>query len=163
MVRREATGSVVSSGEGTSAARCASSPGESPGPVGVGAPGSRPQVSEGDLCAQGGRKKPVTRRESRCGEQARGPQHQVKPAASTSIQTGSRAAHITAKATSVAGVPKLVADSGGVWGAARVQGEVRNTGDPSVQPSSLQGGSYKSKAKSSAAQRKSEGTVVPQT
>ena len=34
--------------------------------------------------------------------QARGPQHQVKPAASTNLQSGSRAAHVTAKAKSVA-------------------------------------------------------------
>ncbi len=38
-------------------------------------------------------------------------------------------------------------DPGGVRGAARVQGEVRNTRDPSAQPSSGQGGSYKPKAK----------------
>jgi RNA-directed DNA polymerase len=41
-----------------------------------------------------------------------------------------------------------------------VQGAVRNTGDPSAQPSSRRGGSYKPKVKSSAAQRESEGTVV---
>src|SRR5207237_9388999 len=50
---------------------------------------------------------------------------------------------------------------GGVGGAARVQGSARNTRDPSASPSSRQGGSYKSKTKSSAAQRKSEGIVVP--
>ena len=49
---------------------------------------------------------------------------------------------------------------GGVWGAARVHGEERNTRDPSAQPSSGQRGSYKPKAKASAAQRESEGTVV---
>ena len=42
-----------------------------------------------------------------------------------------------------------------------MQGEVRNTRGPSAQPSSRQGGSYKPKAKSSAAQRESEGAVVP--
>lgn len=52
--------------------------------------------------------------------------------------------------------------SGGVWGAARVQGEERNTRDPSAQPQSRRGGSYKRKAKSSAVQRESEGIVVPQ-
>ncbi len=41
-----------------------------------------------------------------------------------------------------------------------MQGEARNTRDPSAQPQSRQGGSYKPKAKSSAAQRESEGTVV---
>lgn len=53
--------------------------------------------------------------------------------------------------------------SGGVGGAARVSGEARNTRDPTAQPVSGQGGSYKPKAKSSAVQRESEGTVVPQT
>jgi RNA-directed DNA polymerase len=66
------------------------------------------------------------------------------------------------KATSVARVPKLVMGPGGVLGAARVHGEARNTRDPSAQPQSRQGGSYKPKAKSSAAQRESEGIVVPQ-
>lgn len=41
-----------------------------------------------------------------------------------------------------------------------MQGEARNTGDPSAPPSSRRGGSYKSKAKSSTAQRESEGTEV---
>jgi len=42
-----------------------------------------------------------------------------------------------------------------------VQGSVRNTRDPSALPSSGQGEPYKSKTKSVAAQRESEGTVVP--
>jgi len=41
-----------------------------------------------------------------------------------------------------------------------VQGEMLNTGDPSRRPLSRQGGSYKPKAKSSAAERESEGAVV---
>jgi RNA-directed DNA polymerase len=53
--------------------------------------------------------------------------------------------------------------SGGVRGAARVRGEARNTRDPSAQPESGRGGSYKPKAKSSAVQRESEGIVVPQS
>ena len=52
-------------------------------------------------------------------------------------------------------------DLGGVRDAARVQGSARNTRDPSALPSSRQGGSYKPKVKSSAAQRKSEEPVVP--
>jgi RNA-directed DNA polymerase len=52
-------------------------------------------------------------------------------------------------------------DLGGVEGAARVQGSARNTRDPSASPLSRRGGSYKSKTKSSAAQRESEGIVVP--
>jgi len=111
--------------------------------------------------SQAGRQKPVRRREPRNGEQARGPQHEVKPAASTEEQSGSRAAHFTAKATRVTRVLERVIGPGGVRGAARVQGEVRNTRAPSAQPLSRQGGSYKPRAKSSAAQRESEGVVVP--
>ena len=54
-----------------------------------------------------------------------------------------------------------MAGSGGVRGAARVSGEARNTRDPTAQPESGRGGSYKPKAKSSAVQRESEGIVVP--
>ena len=60
-------------------------------------------------------------------------------------------------------VPKGMGGTGGVWGAARVQGQARNTRDPSAQPKSGRGGSYKPKAKSSAVQRESEGIVVPQS
>lgn len=44
-----------------------------------------------------------------------------------------------------------------------MQGEVRNTRDPSRWPTSGQGASYKPKAKSAAAERESEGIVVPQS
>ena len=44
-----------------------------------------------------------------------------------------------------------------------MQGEVRNTRDPSALPSSRQSVSYKPKAKSSVAQWESEGSVVPET
>ena len=97
----------------------------------------------------------------RSGEQARGPQHEVKPAASTDLQPAGRAAHVTAKATSPGRVPKRAGDCGGVWGAARVQGVERNTRDPSALPESGQARSYKPKVKSRRAQRESEGIVVP--
>ena len=87
----------------------------------------------------------------------------MKPAASSQKQSGSRAAHVTAKATPTALVPKRAAGLGGVLGAARVQGEVRNSGGPSASPSSGQGTPYKPVAKSAAAQRESEGAVVPKT
>ena len=106
--------------------------------------------------ARAGRRKPLRR------EQERGPQHQVKPAASTDLQPESRAAHFTAKATFAACDSDDAASLGGVKGAARVQGEVRNTGGPSAPPWSRRGGSYKPKAKASAVQRKSEGAVVPE-
>jgi hypothetical protein len=162
MVRHEAKARLNPQGEGSAAACCASPTGESPVPVGVGAPGSRPQVVEGDLCARAGRQKPVRRRKPRSGEQARGPQHEVKPAASTDLQPAGRAAHVTAKATPLAQEPKRAGGCGGVWGVARVQGLERNVRGPSARPLSGQASSYKPKAKSSRAQRESEGIVVPQ-
>ena len=107
--------------------------------------------------ARAGRQKPLLRREQRSG-----PQHQVNPAASTYLQWGSRAAHVTAKATittrtsEIAGVEK----SSGVLGAARSEGLVRDAGDPTAQPDSRQGRSYKPKAKASGVQRESEGAMV---
>src|SRR5204863_6774462 len=79
----------------------------------------------------------------------------------TQEQSGSRAAHVTAKATPTAREAGCVDGPSGVQGAARVQGVVRNTRDPSARPSSGQGASYKPKAKSTAAQRESDGIVVP--
>ena len=162
MVRRDDAASNGPKGRVGAVSRCITPTGESPVPVSAGAPGSRPQVSGGDPCARAGCRKPARRRESRSGEQARGPQHEVKPAASTNKQSGSRAAHVTAKSMTAAQRPERAAGPGGVRGAARVQGEMRNTGDPSRLPESGQGGWYKAKPKSSAAERESEGTVIPQ-
>jgi RNA-directed DNA polymerase len=141
--------------QGPDASCCASPTGASPVPVSVGAPGSRPPA-RGEIPGAEAR-----RQEPREGEQERGPQHEVKPAASTDKQWGSRAAHVTAKATRDDRVPKRSARPSGVRGAARVQGEARNTGDPSASPPSGQGASHKLKVKASVAQRKSEGIVVP--
>ena len=160
MVRHEAKARLNPQGRCGAAACCACPTGESPVPVGVGAPGSRPQVVEGDLLARAGCQKPVRRRKPRSGEQARGPQHEVKPAASTDLQPEGRAAHVTAKATPSVRVPKRADGFGGVWGAARVQGQVWNVRGPSAQPLSGQAYSYKPKAKSRRAQRESEGIVV---
>jgi hypothetical protein len=161
MVRRDVM-AVLSFYEGRMViACCASSAGASPVPASIGAPGSRPQVRKGDLQARAGYHKPVRWREPCSGERTRGPQHQVKPAASTHSQPGGRADHVTAKATLGAREPKLALSSGGVWGAARVAGEERNTRDPSARPSSWQGDSYKPMAKANTVQRESEGIVVP--
>jgi RNA-directed DNA polymerase len=164
MVRRdEAEGHAPQPGVKT-ASRCASPAGASPAPVSVGAPGSRPQLSGGDTGGRAGRQKPVRRREPCSGEQTRGPQNKEKPAASTQEQSGGRAAHFTAKATPEARAPKRASSSGGVRGAARVQeGGARNSGDPSACPTSGQGASYKAMPKSAAAQRKSDGIMVPET
>ena len=162
MVRRDDAGNPASlSEEGTRTSRCEDPAGESPVPVSAGAPGSRPQVRAERLGARAGRQKRDGRRSPRDAEQTRGPQHQEKPAASTDVQPGRRAAHVTAKATSAARAPERADEAGGVWGAARVHGSSRNARDPSAPPSSRQGGSYKSKTKSSAAQRESDGIVVP--
>ena len=159
MVRREADESLRL---GEEFARCAFPAGVSPAPVSVGAPGSRPQVFGGDPFARAGRQEPMTRQCPSSGEQVRGPQHEVKPAASTDSQSGSRAAHVTAKAMSIAGrEPKPATDSGGVRGVARGQGDARNTRDPSARPLSRQARPYKPKAKSGRVQRESEGIVVP--
>ena len=153
MVRRDAEEQEGGKPSSSSEARCTSSAGPKPASVSAGAPSSRPQAGGEIRSVRAGHRKPAGRREPMHREQARGPQHEVKPAASTEKQSGSRAAHFTAKATSAQRAPERVADLGGVLGAARVQGEARNTRDPSALPSSRQGGSYKSKTKSSAAQR----------
>ena len=135
--------------------RCAHPAGGSPVPVGVGAPGSRPQAGGEIPLARAGCRKPLRR------EQPRGPQHQVKPAASKDSQPGGRAAHVTAKATSSVLVPKRAAGPGGVGGVARVEGCVRNVRGPSSLPSSRRAIPYKPKVKSGGAERESEGAIVP--
>ena len=57
--------------------------------------------------------------------------------------------------------PDGVEGSGGVRGAARVEGVSRNTRGPSAQLLSQQSDSYKSKTKTSGVQRESEGVIVP--
>jgi RNA-directed DNA polymerase len=106
--------------------------------------------------AQAGCRKPLRRKP------ARGPQHHVKPAAATDSQPESRAGHVAVKAMSDAPQSGGVRASGlgGVGGAARVQGDERNTRGPSARPASGQRGSYKSSTKASVAQRESEGIVV---
>lgn len=161
MVRRDVM-AALSTSLGMRAVTCCASPtGASPVPVSIGAPGSRPQVLTGDRRARAGYQRPGSWREPTSGGRTRGPQHQVKPAASTHLQPAGRADHFTAKATSQAREPKLAGDCGGVRGAARVSGEERNTRDPSARPSSWQGDSYKPKAKANTVQRESEGIVVP--
>jgi hypothetical protein len=137
--------------------RCASPAGASPAPVSVGAPGSRSPEPREILEAEARRQEPVNN-----GRQGRGPQHEVKLAASTDTQSGSRAAHVTAKATSTTKRSEaVVEDSRGVESAARVQGEARNTGDPSAQPQVRGTRVDQADGQAIAVQRKSEGIVVP--
>src|SRR5882762_6141062 len=103
--------------------------GASPAQTGSGASGSRPPARREIGAAEAGRQKPLRR------EQEHGPQHQVKPAASTDKQCGSRAEHFAAKATFAIRESGVVpaASPTGVEGAARVQGSVWNRRDPSAR------------------------------
>jgi hypothetical protein len=150
MVRREEAART------RSASRRSSPAGASPVSVSAGAPSSRPQACEETRAARAGCQEPPRR------EPARGPQHQVKPAASSDLQPESRAGHFAAKAMSVASQSgDHAADLGGVGGAARVHGAERNTRGPSARPWSGRSASYKPTAKSSRVQRESEGVAVP--
>ena len=85
-------------------------------------------------------------------EPARGPQHQVKPAASTDLQPESRAGHVAAKAMSAApqsGGARVGRSRRGMGRSTRAR-RGRNTRGPSAQPWSRQRGSYKPMAKASA-------------
>jgi hypothetical protein len=136
--------------------RCASPAGASPASVSIGAPSSRsPETSESSEAE-------ARRQEPSDGRQGRGPQHEVKLAASTDTQLGSRAAHFTAKAiSSTRSSEAIVEDSRGVGSAARVHGEARNTGDPSAQPRVGGTRSDQAEGQARAVQRKSERIVVP--
>ena len=138
------------------ASRRSSPAGASPASVSAGAPSSRPQTCGENRAGQAGCQEPLRR------EPVRGPQHEVKLAASSDLQPESRAGHVAAKATSTgpqSGGTRPVG-LGGVRSAARGQGEERNTRGPSAQPGSGHRHSYKPLAKARAGQRESEGTVV---
>jgi RNA-directed DNA polymerase len=85
----------------------------------------------------------------------------VKPAASSDKQSESRAEHVAAKAKSPVRQSGWAEGLGGVLGAARAEGEVRNSGGPSAPPASGKDRPYKPKAKAVGAQRESEGAIVP--
>ena len=154
MVRPDESVGASACAEAPPRSGCAFPAGASPVPVGVGAPGSRPQVGGGIPLSRAGCREPLRR------EQEFGSQLEVNPAASSEKQWGSRAAHVTAKAMFSALIPKRVEGSLGVWGATRAQGRVRNRRGPSSQPSSRRGVAYKPKVKSHVAERESEGIVV---
>jgi hypothetical protein len=134
--------------------------GESPARVIAGEPGSRPPPEVERPTGEAWCQKPSAAK-AVGGEQQRGPQHQVKPAASSDEQFESRAEHATAKAKSPVRESGWTGGLGGVWGAARAEGEVQNTRDPSARPTSGEGHPYKPKAKAGGVQRESEGVVVP--
>ncbi len=161
MVRRDDGGNRFLE-EGTNpVSGCEDPAGASPVSVSGNASSSRATTRTERDVDEAGRQKPVNQRELLSGERVRGPQHEVKSAASSQLQPEGRAAHFTAKATSMSRDNHLESDLGGVEDAARVQGSAWNTRAPSAQPSSRQGVSYKPKAKSSVVQRKSEEIEVP--
>ena len=150
MVRRDEVGRP------TPASRCSSPAGASPVSVSTGTPSSRPQARAESRAAQAGCQEPLRR------EPVRGPQHHVKLAASSDSQSERRAGHVAAKTMSRASQSGDVRarELGGVGSVARGHGEGRNTRGPSARPGSGQSDSYKPMAKSSRAQRESEGVVV---
>ena len=85
----------------------------------------------------------------------------MKPAASSHKQSERRAVHFTVKATFSPRESGWGEKLGGVEGAARVEGEVRNTRDPSAQPTYGKDRPHKPSAKAGGVQRESEGVVVP--
>ena len=137
------------------------SAGKSPASVSAGAPSSRPAAKGEIPTAEAGCRKRASQHELVSEKQARGPQHEVKPAAPKEEQPESRAGHFAAKTTSRARAPERVVDLGGVWGAARVQGSPRNTRDPSAPPLSRPEDGNRPKAKAVLAQRKSDRAIVP--
>src|SRR5512138_789615 len=146
MERRDDDGKPPPEGERDPASRCDRPMGASPVSVSAEAPSSRPAVSgeirrlrPGDESKRGG-EEPLSK------ERVREPQHQVKLAASTDKQSGSRAGHVTVKATATSLVSERDEAPGGVKRAARVQGRSRNTREPSAPPSSRQGVPHKPKA-----------------
>src|SRR5687767_1695137 len=137
--------------------RCASPAGASPAAVSVGAPRSRSPESSESSKAEARRQEPV-----HSGRQGRGPQHEVKLAASTDSQLGRRVDHLPTKATSSTRRSETIdEESRGVRSAARVHGEARNTGDPSARSRVRDTRSEQADGQARAVQRKSEGIVLP--
>jgi hypothetical protein len=160
MVRRDdPKPSVGRPSEGTGSS-CIVPAGENPVRVSIGARGSRPAPEAERPTGEARCRKPPAAQAAN-GKQVRGPQHQVKPAASSEEQSESRAEHVAVKAMSAADDSgSAAADLGGVWGAARGQGAMRNTRGPSAPPVERQGAPDKPMAKRGVVQRESEGAVV---
>jgi RNA-directed DNA polymerase len=161
MVRRDDDGSPAGDPGEKPPSRCDDLAGGSPASVSAGAPNSRPAVERETSTAEAGFRKRASQQELISEKQARGPQHEVKPAASTEEQSESRAGHFAVKATSTTRAPEHDVGLGGVGGAARVQRSSRNTRDPSAPPSSWLGDANRPSAKGGTAQRKSDGVIVP--
>jgi len=134
MVRRDDDGSLAGDLGGNPASGCEDPAGASPVSVGGNAPSSRLPAGEEIRVSEAERREPGNRQAPLTGRQARGPQHEVKTAASTQLRSEGRAAHFTAKATPMTRESKRDGGLGGVRVAAHVQGSTRNTREPSAQP-----------------------------
>jgi RNA-directed DNA polymerase len=160
MVCREGKAEEIAEATAEAEPCCTVPAGESPARVIAGEPDSRLAPEAQKPTGEAQCQKPPAAKAVR-GKQQRGPQHQVKPAASSQKQSESRAEHVTAKATQRAGESGYARSLGGVGGAARAEGAMWNTRDPSAQPTSGKDRPYKPSAKAGGAQRESEGDVVP--
>ncbi len=109
MVRRDDSKPTEGRPTEQAESRCASPAGESPARVIAGEPASRPPPEAEMPTGEAWRREPRQR------EQVRGPQHEVKPAASKDSQREGRAAHVTAKANSTARESGWAEDFSGVW------------------------------------------------
>src|ERR1700689_466328 len=119
MVRREGTAAGQAGKPVEEGVPCCTVPaGESPVRAIAGEPGSRPAPEAETPTGEAWCQKPSVAKAA-VREQQRGPQHQVKPAASSQDQSESRAQDVRAKATSTACESGRAGDLGGVWGAAR--------------------------------------------
>src|SRR6185436_3684499 len=161
MERRDDDGRLGGEADGNPESRRGGPAGASPASASARAPSSRPAAKGEIPTVEAGRQKRASQGDLISEERAREPQHQVKPAASKEKQSGGRAGHVTGKATSTARDLEHAVDPGGVWGAARVQGSSRNTGEAAAQPSSRLGGATRPSAKGATVQRKSDGVIVP--
>jgi hypothetical protein len=159
MVRREdPKPSVGRPTEGTGSC-CIAPADESSARVIAGEPGSRSPPEAERPTGEARCRKPLAA-EAAHGKQPRGPQHEVKPAASSYLQSERRAEHVAAKATSLCRESGWRGGLGGVWGAAREEGAMGNTRGPSatrVRPRSCPD---KPTVKQGVVQRESEGAVV---
>lgn len=160
MVRREGNAEEIAEATAEAEPCCTVPAGESPVAVIAGEPRSRLAPEAQKPRGEAQCRKPSETKVSG-GKQQRGPQHQVKPAASSEEQSESRAEHFAVKATQRAGKSGYARSLGGVEGAARAEGAMRNTRGPSAQPTSGKDRPYKPSAKAGGAQRESEGAVVP--
>jgi hypothetical protein len=145
MVRRDRTVKRIK--EVGEAVRCCTSlAGESPVRVSAGAPGSRIQLRL-ERSATERIVKSLARGSNEAGRNKVNAEQASTNYQPKGVREG-RAGHVAAKAMHSAAVPERAVGFPGVWAAACFEGEVRNTRDPSWQPSSGKDRAYKAGAES---------------